>query len=479
MVTISEKIKKTFSGIRVKIVLTYFVIILLTLFFISVYIFTSLKAHFTNQKKIEYLTQANVIASTLYNNHPFDADVLNVLFPPNKFPSELRVIILDSDAVVVYDSLENSAVVGKALLPDEVLQALKGKDGASINRKAPGEWTYNVAVPVIKNQQNIGVVYLVSSANTTMDFINEIWRNLFLISIFVSILVGILCAIFAGVITEPIEKLTKFITSISKAGKIPKIEVSGTDEIAQLATAFNDLSDRINIIDEKNQDFVSNVSHEFKTPLSSIKLLSDSLLQMQVLDMEIVKEFLEDINNEVERLTTITSDLLEQTKLEFRQISVDSANVSLNELVGKIKESLTPVAMRKGIELVFEPDGEFHISGDFDKLWQAIYNITDNAIKYSNPDGRVEICLFQNDDVTEIFIKDSGIGIPQEEIPRIFDRFYRVDKARARETGGTGLGLSIALSAVELHKGKIDVESIVDKGTIFKISLPRELPSAL
>ena len=438
------------------------------------YIFTSLKEHFTSQKKIEYLTQANVIANTVAENTPFDKDVFSVLFSPSKVQNDIRFYILDKDAIIIFDTRENSNMVGKALLKEEVLTALKGKDGANINHSDDAGWTFDIAVPVIKAQETIGVVYLAVSAETTMNFVNEVSRNLIIISIFVSILIGILSAIFAGIITEPIERLTKFILGISKAGKIPKIDMKRNDEIGQLASAFNDMSDRINTFDEKKQDFVANVSHEFKTPLSTIKLLSDSIMQMQVLDMDVVKEFLGDINNEVERLTNITEDLLEQTKLEIEQSTFDMQMVSLNVMVLKIIDSLSMVAKAKEITIVMEAEKEIMLLADYDKLWQAIYNIIDNGIKYTNQGGKIEINLFQNDKETEIFIKDNGIGIPQDSISKIFDRFYRVDKARSRDTGGTGLGLSIALSSVELHKGKIEVESVVGEGTLFKITLPNE-----
>lgn len=452
--------------------LTYFIIISLTLFFITIYIYTSLKDYFTSQKKIEYLTMANVIANTVSGSNYYNNlnESLNGLNESNK--KEVRIFVLNKDAKVLYDTNTSYSLVGKAILKDEVLTALKGKDDANISKDKEQGWIFDIAVPIIKNREITGVVYIATSAKEVMDFINEVLKNLIFISVFLSILIGVLSAVFAGIITEPIERLTKFIGTISKSGHIPKIDINRNDEIGQLSDAFNQMSDKLNELDEKKKSFLANASHEFKTPLSTIKLLSDSIIQMENTDVILIKEFLQDINCEVERLNLITEGLLSLTKLEILENDVKKRRININELINKITDSLKMVADFKNIQIVFDQTEIFHIITDYDKLWQVIYNIVDNGVKYTKKGGQIEIKILGDEAVTKIIISDNGIGIPKEDLPKIFDKFYRVDKARARETGGTGLGLSIAYSAITLLGGQINVNSIEGEGTEFTIILP-------
>jgi len=234
------------------------------------------------------------------------------------------------------------------------------------------------------------------------------------------------------------------------------------------------MTHQIQLQESKRQEFVSNASHELKTPLSSIKLISDSLLNVQDAPREMVDEFLTDMNVQVERLTRIVDKLLTLTRMDSSaSVSrMEFAVADLTELCMNITKALRPLAEQKHIELEYNPQLTVYSKIERDRMWEAIYNVLDNSIKYTKEGGKVTMNLLKEENNVIIEISDTGIGIASEELYKIFDRFYRVDKARARETGGTGLGLSIALTAVELHGGNIKVESEEGVGSTFRIIIP-------
>ena len=283
------------------------------------------------------------------------------------------------------------------------------------------------------------------------------------------------------VVVSAIKKIRKRLVSYTASLKDiandkigEKLEIDGEDEISVLGDAFNELSDKFSVIESQRTEFVSNASHELKTPLSSIKLMADSIIQNPDIDMDYVREFLTDMNEEVERLNRIVNKLLYITKLDTltETMSGPLELINLKDVVSGVNKNLLPIAEMEGKEIVINAQEDILIMANKDILWQAIYNIADNALKYTGDNGRVEMSLVKERKRAIIIVKDNGVGISSEDVHRIFDRFYRVDKARSRETGGTGLGLSIAHSAIEFHNGTIEVESELGRGSEFKIVLP-------
>lgn len=451
--------------------ITYFLIILLTLFLISIYIQGSLEEYFFNQRGVELLTRANIIANITSRYIEYSDTLIKETIQALEIDKNIRVIVTDKEAKVLFDTAETNNLKGKVFIKEEVLKALKGDDVQSHFEEAAG-WFVDAAVPIIKEREMIGVVYLSTSAQNIVEFLDDIRKNLYTIAIIVSILIGLLSSVLAGVITSPVEELTDVIKHMADGKLDQKVEVRGNDEIAQLGMAFNKMSERLNQLEEKRRQFVFNASHELRTPLSSIKLLAESLLQMQHLDLTIIKEFLSDINNEIDRLSRIIDKLLMLTKMDVNDKELEMKNINIKELLQGIVKSLSPLARKKNIQLTLKTNEDIYVLIDEDKIWEAIFNIVDNSIKYTPNNGSVTISMEKSDYNIMIMIEDNGIGISDGEINKIFDRFYRIDKARARETGGTGLGLSIALSAVKLHGGEIQVESQVGRGSKFKIIIP-------
>ena len=236
--------------------------------------------------------------------------------------------------------------------------------------------------------------------------------------------------------------------------------------------AFNQLLGRMKVLDDSRQEFVSNVSHELKTPLTSMKVLADSLLMQEEVPAELYKEFMTDIANEIERENKIINDLLSLVKMDKKAADLNVTSVDVNELLELILKRLRPIAQKKEIEIIFESIRPVTAEVDEVKLTLALSNLVENAIKYNNPSGWVKVALDADHQFFSVEVADSGIGIPEEAQEHIYERFYRVDKSHSREIGGTGLGLAITRSVILMHRGSIKVMSEEGKGTVFNVKIP-------
>jgi len=420
---------------------------------------------------MEVLTSANIVANIVAEN--FSGDYIYQRLPQMPLEKNARAIVVNTESVVLYDSYKETSIKDKTFINRAITDALLSDGKNSSNAyKENGSWFIDAAVPIIKNSQTVGAVYLIQSGESTKDTIVHIQTALYMLGGLILVFVGIFSASMASILTLPIERLTKFINNMPK-DSLQHAPVRGRDEIGQLSLAFNNLIDRMAELEEKRRTFVSNASHELKTPLSIIKLLSDSLIQTDNPDPEFIKEFLSDMNKEVERLTRIIEKLLDMTQMDSSQQSMQFVHTDIRDLILDVYNKLSPLATNKDITLTLsQPEEEVILPIEQDTLTEAVYNIADNSIKYTEPGGSVTISVSRDLGNVYIAVTDTGIGIPKDEVQKIFDRFYRVDKARARETGGTGLGLSIALDAVKLHNGHIEVKSEEEAGSRFTIALP-------
>lgn len=299
-------------------------------------------------------------------------------------------------------------------------------------------------------------------------------KNAIAVSALIVIIATVSVLVYTYCLMKRVSEYTQKITDMSDGNIYEKLDISGNDEISDLGEAVNRLTEKASVIEKQRTEFVSNASHELKTPLSSIKLMADSIIQTPDIEMDYVREFLSDMNDEVERLNRIVNKLLYITKLDTLTESMSGSLelINLKDVVRGINKNLIPIAEMENKELVCDADEDILIMANKDILWQAVYNIVDNALKYTSENGSVEVSLIKESKKAIITVKDNGVGISAEDVKRIFDRFYRVDKARSRSTGGTGLGLSIAQSAIEFHNGTIEVESEPNVGSEFKITLP-------
>ena len=380
-----------------------------------------------------------------------------------------RIIVVNQDLTVVRDTYGQET--GKILIAQDVVRCLKNNSGSFVNRSGQyGEVTMPVASQDSDTAQGVLVITFTLRNIDSMTRVLNQKATVYIIIIILA--VGVIALIGSKLIARPLNVMNKTLSHLSEGYLDEEVSFTGYSEIKKISDSFNRLISRMKSLESSRQEFVSNVSHELKTPITSMKVLADSLLTQENVPAETYREFLTDINEEVERENKIINDLLSLVKLDKSVGEVHVEEVNINELLEGILKRLNPIAQKRGIEMVFESFRPVTAEVDEVKLSLAISNLIENAIKYNVDDGWVRVSLNADHKYFYVKVSDSGIGIPDEAQGLIFERFYRVDKARTRETGGTGLGLSIARNAVMLHKGAIKVYSKENEGTTFTVRIP-------
>ena len=296
-------------------------------------------------------------------------------------------------------------------------------------------------------------------------------RGILLIGIIValSILLGY---VLSTVLVKPFARITKAIEDLTDGYQNEEISVPDYTETALITDAFNKMISRMRVLDESRQEFVSNVSHELKTPMTSMKVLADSLVGQEGVPEELYQEFLRDITAEIDRENKIISDLLSLVKMDKKASDVNISHMDINQLLEDILKRLRPIADKRNIDLILDSFRPVEADVDEVKFTLAISNLVENGIKYNVDDGWVRVTLDADHKFFYITVADSGMGIPEDSIERIFERFYRVDKSHSKEIGGTGLGLAITRSSIAMHHGTIKVFSKEGEGTTFSVRIP-------
>jgi len=435
-----------------------------------------METYFIKKSEFEWLGKANRVgvqikeANYLRDNSEYDLFVSLIKSRSSEKDLNCRIVVVDKLGFVVADS--SSTVLNKTIINGQVFSALNKQDKAE---KASGAPIMTAAVSVVdKDDKNkvLGAVILSADIGDIYTSLEKMKSQVYLLSLIASLFTGLLSFITSSFITKPLKTLMKFVQRITTGQLEQKVEVVGKDEIAELGNAFNHMAEQLQRVEQSRQEFVSNVSHELKTPLSSIKVLTESLMFEDNVPVEMYQEFFQDINSEVDRLNNIISDLLTLVRLDQREIPMNITSVDLNEMAQNILKRLIPLAKKKEINLIYESHKDITTEIDEVKFTLALSNLIENAIKYTPNGGEVKV-IIQND-VQDAFItvQDTGVGIAKQEQSKIFERFYRTDKTRNRETGGTGLGLSITYKTVVMHNGSIQVESEEGEGSTFIIQVP-------
>ena len=382
-----------------------------------------------------------------------------------------RLIVTDHTGVAIYDSSTDETAVGKIILFPEVVQALSG-DGYDVFN-----WSYqkgitrsHAAVPVVSYGKLTGCVYMMDHDETEGALIERLQMSILIITIVLEAVVIVISVFYSTAFSARMRKIMTSMQIIREGDYSHKVQMGGRDELTVLGEEFNDLTDRLQTSEAKRRQFVSDASHELKTPLASIKLLSDSIMQNEM-DMFTVREFVGDIGREADRLTRMSEKLLSLSRIETQEDS-DCEIVYLSPTVERAIRMLEALAFQNGISIMTEMVEDCPVLTIEDDLYQITFNLMENAIKYTPPGGVITLSLYRENDNAVLKISDTGVGIPEDAIGHIFERFYRVDKARSRKSGGSGLGLSIVRNIVERNGGTISVESTLGKGTTFTVIFP-------
>ena len=457
-------------------VATYLAVILITLIVMSVYTLGLLEDNLYRDEAVDMFTKANIISegvSGVWDNNPeVSNDRYYDVVESSLAGTNIRGVVTNTSYNILYDTNTDANLIGKVFMRDVLKDAINGEQTQMIEENESGATMMSIAVPVRNGDEIIGCVYLAQNIKSIDNTISTTRTSMVFFSVIIVLLIGMLSFGMSYIITSPFERFRVAVSEISKGNFSVRMKISGHNEIAVVCEAFNYMCEELDHLEEQRRKFVSDASHELKTPMAGIKLICDSIVNADNIDMETVKDFLNDMSLEVERLTRIIERLLALTRLNAGSDNLHFTETDINMMVSHIIKKLTPLADNKDIVIYGEYDIERGVVLDYDKIYEAVYNICDNAVKYTENGGFVHIKTEDKGDYVSIEIEDNGPGIPEEEKDRIFERFYRLDDSRARDTGGTGLGLAIAREAILMHGGKIEVESPEAGGSIFKISLP-------
>ena len=487
MVTISRIRTKHFFGasIRWKILLAFFVIVGLS-FAVAATNLTGLVRDYLFEQRMRedsLLTEKAAAAAAPFFAAASSEDINRVL-AENAQAADGRLMLIDQDGKVQYDTLR--VMSGHRLQLDEVLQVLTGSaeqaygvhdpGDAEAARMGGGAYSGQLAYSVHAmdgTDGQIGVLLFVSRIQSLMDSLHTVqWQ---LISVFVLIaLAALVLALFLSqILTKPIANLNRTMRKMGKGDLSVRVPEKGSGELRELAENYNIMAAQLERLDKTRNQFVSNASHELKTPLATMKIMLETVMYQPEMPEDLRREFMEDMNHEIDRLTGIITDLLVLTRMD-NQGEMNREKVDMSELTQETVHLLQPAAEKKNQQLTDEIQPGLELFGDRIKLNQILYNLMDNAIKYTPENGKIHVSLKEEDGNLVWRVRDNGIGIPEEDQEHIFERFYRVDKARSRETGGTGLGLSIVRQMVKMHGGTISVSSKPDNGSEFTVSFPGE-----
>ena len=389
-----------------------------------------------------------------------------------------RILVTDPTGLVVYDSnsLEEGNVENRYALLREITLALED-GGYDVFRSdfRDGVFRSRAAVPVVYRNMVQGAVYIYERDAEQGALLLGVQKNLQGISMGVCVVALAIGLLFSKALTRRISALLRAVRIVREGEYSHRVSSQGGDELSRLAEEFNALTGRLQTTEEVRRRFVSDASHELKTPLASIRLLTDSILQNDNMDADTAKEFVSDIGEEAERLTRITEKLLTLTRLDGGP-PPQRALVDVRKVVEKVQRMLTPLARAVDVAVEARLEEGCTVAATEDDIYQIAFNLMENAVKYNLPGGKVMVTLCHTPGGERgrvlLRVEDTGVGIPEEDLSKIFDRFYRVDKARSRAAGGTGLGLSIVRDTARMHGGTVDARRRDPEGTCFEVSFP-------
>ena len=437
-----------------------------------------------NVKISDVSTQLRILANHLITYHYLQdtsSEVINAELDQLSGLYDGRVLVINNDLRVVKDTYGISE--NKTIISEEVVRCIKGentsrydKNNGYVEMTVPITETVTLdddKTEAAERKEIVRGVMLVSASTDTIGATLEILsRKALLVEVIVMLAIVLVSILAAKGLFKPFEKITEALNQAQEGYTDDPISVTDCLETECIGDAFNRVLGRMKILDTSRQEFVSNVSHELRTPITSMKVLADSLISQKDVPIELYQEFMADIAEEIEREDKIITDLLSLVKMDRTSADLNISEVDIDALVELIMRRLRPIAQKRDVEVVYESVRPVTAAVDEVKLTLVISNLVENAIKYNKEHGWVKVKLDADHQYFTVEVADSGVGIPQDCLEHIYERFYRVDKSRSREIGGTGLGLAITRSAILMHRGTIKAESIEGQGTVFTIRIP-------
>jgi len=394
-----------------------------------------------------------------------------------------RILVINSDYRIIRDTF--NLATGKYHIAPEIIRCFNGENSNTVNEKlhyivqttpiyesvsADDAGGNPSAKPEPKTVK--GVLLFLSSTENMRSYIRESSNKMILLDVILGLILLVFSIVISSFLVRPLIKLRDDLGQVAQGDLNRNVSENTYDVTKQISAGINQTIKKLKETDQTKDEFVSNVSHELKTPITSIRVLADSLMSTENVPVEQYREFMMDISKEIDRESKIINDLLDLVKMDRSANELNRTSADMHAMLEQILKRLRPIAKMNEVELTLESVREVTADVDEMKFSLAISNLVENAIKYNVKNGWVRVTLDADHQFCFIRVEDSGIGIPKESVGYIFDRFYRVDKARSRETGGTGLGLSITKNIIMMHKGNIKVTSKEGEGTTFLVRIP-------
>ena len=381
-----------------------------------------------------------------------------------------RIVVVNQDFRIVTDTFH---IAEKRLnVAEEVLRCFQG-ESSSIYNKDKHYFVQTIPIYAASSDKNVNGVLVISASTEPIISLSEgVGDKTLLFQIIVFLILLILAAALSICLVRPFRDFLEKLKLVDQGELDTDITADVYLETRKISETVGQTLSKLRAVDQSRQEFVSNVSHELKTPITSIRVLADSLMGMGEVPVELYRELMEDISDEIDREGKIIDDLLSLVKMDKSEAELNIAHVDINQLVEQVLKRLRPIANRRKVELIYESIRQVTADVDETKLSLVITNLVENAMKYNIEEGWVRVTVDADHKFFYLKVADSGIGIPEEMQDQIFDRFFRVDKARSRETGGSGLGLAITRNVVLMHKGAIKLTSKEGEGSIFTVRIP-------
>ncbi len=456
-----------FQSIQAKFAMSSLLILAVVMFLLNIYPVMASRTLLFRSKQVSLNSHLALISSVLLELETLTESSVERVMSSFASAGLSRIVITDPSAKVLYDSQGGT---GGYALKQELYLALSGYDVVNSDFSQTDIFS-TAAAPVIYGDHTIGAIYLVEEDQAQGILAESLRENLMTISWIAAGIATLLYVIFSVVFTQRIRDLLSAIQVVGQGEYGHRVNAKGDDEMRLLAEEFNLLTDRLQSTEEVRRRFVSDASHELRTPLASIQLLADSIVHNEEIPLEMVREFVSDICAESERLSRITERLLSLSKLD--SLPAPTAEpVLVGDVIERVLSSLELVAEEARVTLRYEPGEPLYILCTADKYHQIVYNYLENAVKYTPPGGYAEIVAFLEEDEVITEVRDNGLGIPPEDLPKVFNRFYRVDDARSREAGGTGLGLAIVRDTARAYGGWVEARNRNTGGAVFAVGLP-------
>ena len=484
-----KRIKDFFRSLRVRIFLILFATGLISCMVMQNAIIANYERRAVDLKTNEVQTQLRILANHLITENYLKDPSSQVINAELNLLANLydgRVLIIGDNLQVIADTY--NLRVGKTIISEEIVRCLRNGNEGSTSVYNADDGYIEITTPIIETRAlyeyestplgdqtaNVRGVMLTSVSSASIrTMLTTLESRANRIGMIVVLIILFFALIAANGLLVPFDRVTRAISEIKAGYTDEPISVPDYLETEHIVNAFNQLQSRMKALDDSRSEFVSNVSHELRTPITSMKVLADTLLaQGEDVPPEVYRDFMTDISSEIDREDKIINDLLSLVKLDKKAVPLNITVVNVNEMLEIVLKRLRPIARVRNIELTLESQREVTAHIDEVKTMLALMNIIENAIKYNKDGGFVRVVLDSDHQDFTVSVSDSGIGIPEDALEHIYERFYRVDKSRSREIGGTGLGLSVARSSVLMHRGEIEVTSREDEGTTFVVRMP-------